>query len=120
MNKNNLEQQNDYEFCRNLHLEEQGFSPCPLVGYINSWKKIPFEDGKRFLYEFFIEDEVLGKGYSHYFWAKNFYPYEDEEWLKKILKPGTEIKAHGDYVKVGGTRIKGLKSNWEQWWKKIT
>ncbi|CAH1764035.1 7401_t:CDS:2, partial [Entrophospora sp. SA101] len=43
------------------------------------------------------------------FSAKGFSRYQNEEWLKEILKPGTKIKFHGDFVKVENTRIEGLK-----------
>ncbi|CAJ0844783.1 3781_t:CDS:2 [Entrophospora sp. SA101] len=58
MDKSNLEEQNADEFCRNIPLEEHGCSPCPFSGIVASdLEIIPFEDGKRFLYELSVEDE---------------------------------------------------------------
>ena len=119
MNGNNieLEKGNINEFCQNRELEEIGCSRCPIVGIINSFLEKEIWKGGKVLYALYIKNEENRKESLHYFYTRNFQSYENEEQLKKMLRLGAKIKAHGDFVKVDDTRIRNFKSISEIWYK---
>jgi len=101
-----------------LYKEEKQRQPFPreehlakvfLTGFIISKPKMEI-NGERIIFE----TSINGYRYPILFWTKDFGLNQNMAKLwEELNKIGTPIKAHGNYIEVGNTKLEGITCSWE-------